>query len=246
MTISEETLMAYADGEVDAATRSSVEAAMQADPEIAGRVARHRAMREAMQGAFSAVIEEPVPERLIAAARGSANAVVDFASARAASNRQATRGTLRRWQPIAIAASLLLGVGIGFLTWHRAGLIETDADGLVAGAALADALSRQLSDERGTGLVAVTGLSFRDKTGGYCRTFSLSGAEMASGLACRDGSRWKIRALAHAARDESGMNFRTAASGMPAAIRAAVEESIDGEPLDHAAEIAARQADWKH
>jgi hypothetical protein len=39
-------------------------------------------------------------------------------------------------------------------------------------------------------------------------------------------------------------NFRTAGSEDSPAIRAAVEGSIDGEPLDHAAEIAARQAGW--
>jgi anti-sigma factor RsiW len=74
MTISEETLMAYADGELDAAARASVEAAMQEDPEIRERVARHHALREAMQGAFSAVLKEPVPERLLNAARGQAAA----------------------------------------------------------------------------------------------------------------------------------------------------------------------------
>src|SRR5580704_14316575 len=37
MTISEETLMAYADGELDAETRASVEAAMREDPEIGKR-----------------------------------------------------------------------------------------------------------------------------------------------------------------------------------------------------------------
>jgi hypothetical protein len=236
MSISEETLMAYADGEGDAATRASVEAAMREDPQIAQRVARHRAMREAMKGAFSAVLEEPVPERLIAAARGRT------APAR---NRKAVGNSARRWQPFALAASLLVGLGAGYLTWHGSGtLIEANSGGLVAGAALADALSTQLSDDRSANAVAVTGLSYRNKAGGYCRTFSLSGTDAASGLACRDGTRWKIKALAQSARDQSDTNFRTAGSALSPAIRAAVEESIDGEPLDRAAEIAARQAGW--
>ena len=70
MTISDETLMAYVDGELDVAGRASVEAAMQQDPGIGKRIARHRALREKLQGAFSAVLEEPVPDRLIQAARG--------------------------------------------------------------------------------------------------------------------------------------------------------------------------------
>jgi hypothetical protein len=251
MTISDETLMAYADGEADDATRASVETAMRDDPEIAGRVALHRAMRQTMQGAFAAVIEEPVPERLIAAARGqtipataaTSGAVTDLARARNAAHRK-IEGRAARWQPAALAACLVLGLGVGYLTWHGSGtLIETNSDGLTAGAALAEALSTQLSDDRPAGSAAVTGLSFRTKSGGYCRTFSLS-ANAASGLACRDGARWKIDALVQSADDHGNANFRTAQSALPAPIRSAAEALMDGEPLDRTAEIAARQAGW--
>jgi hypothetical protein len=246
MTISEETLMAYVDGELDAATRASIEAAMQEDPEIAKRVARHRALREAMQGAFSGVLEEPVPERLIAAARGQSSApkgaVVDLA--REAARRKSSPRP-RRWQPAALAASLALGVGLGFLAWHGPdGLIQPGSGGgLVANAALAEILSSQLSDDRSPARVAVAHLSFRSKSGDYCRTFSLTGS--GSGLACREGSDWKIKALAESPRAPTNSgNFRTAASEDSPAIRAAVEASIDGEPLDHTGEVAARQAGW--
>jgi hypothetical protein len=250
MTISDETLMAYADGELDAATRASVEAAMQADPEMAKRVARHRALRDAMQGAFSGVLEEPVPERLIAAARGQNSApkgaVVDLSLVREAARRK-TSSEPRRWQPAAMAASLVLGVGIGFLAWHgpKALIRPGSGGGLVAAAALAEALATQLSDDRSPARVAATGLSFRSKSGEYCRTFSLAGTDASSGLACREGNDWKIKALAESPRAATNSgNFRTAASADSPAIRAAVEASIDGEPLDHAGEIAARQAGW--
>jgi hypothetical protein len=249
MTISDETLMAYADGELDAATRASVEAAMQEDPEIRKRVARHRALRETMRGAFSAVLDEPVPERLIQAARQTAapKNVVDLSLAREARGQKDSTAP-RRWQPAAMAASLLLGLGLGFLAWHGPGgaLIQPGSGGgLIAGAALAGVLSNQLSDDRPPDRVAVTGLSFRDKSGDYCRTFSLAGSNASSGLACREGADWRIKALAqspHAATNSS--NFRTAGSEDSPAIRAAVEGSIDGEPLDHAGEIAARAAGW--
>jgi anti-sigma factor ChrR (cupin superfamily) len=249
MTISEEMLMAYADGELDAASRARVEAAMQEDPEIGKRVARHRALRETMQGAFSGVLNEPVPERLIQAARGQTaapkSAVVDLSAAREAARRK--NSAALRWQPAAIAASLLLGLGLGFLAWHGSGgLIQSGAGGgLVASAALAEALSTQLSDDRAAERVAVTGLSFRNKSGDYCRTFSLKGTNASSGLACREGTDWKIKALAQAPRGAATSgNFRTAASEDSPAIRAAIEASIDGEPLDHAGEIAAREAGW--
>lgn len=249
MTISEETLMAYADGELDAPTRASVEEAMQSDPEIGKRIARHRALREAMQGGFSAVLQEPIPNRLIEAARGRAaapkSAVVDLSSARAA--RERISAGPRRWQPAAMAASLVLGLGLGFLAWHgpRALIRPGDGGGLVASAALAEALSTQLSDDRSPDRVAMIGLSFRDKSGDYCRTFSLTGAEASSGLACREGADWKIEALAQSPRAAASPgNYRTAASADSPVIRAAIESAIEGEALDHAGEIAARQAGW--
>jgi hypothetical protein len=250
MTISDDTLMAYADGELDAATRATVEAAMREDPEIGKRVAHHRALREAMRGAFSAVLDEPVPERLIAAARGqkaaAKAAVVDLSIAREAARHKVSGAP--RWQPAAMAASLLLGLGLGFLAWHgpRALFQPGSGGGLIAGAALAEVLSTQLSDDRTAVRVAVTGLSFRNKSGDFCRTFSLTGNEASSGLACHEGNDWRIKALAQAPRaaTDSG-NFRTAASQDSPAIRAAVEGSIEGEALDQAGEIAARQVGWR-
>jgi hypothetical protein len=251
MSVSDETLMAYADGEVDEATRAIIEAAMRENPEVRRRIAEHRALREAMQGAFSAVLDEPVPQRLIDAARGQTAApaggrVVDLASARRAAAGRAP-GRLRSWQPAAMAASVLVGVALGYVGWHSAKpLVTTSSSGeLLAGAGLAEALSNQLSEDRSPGLAAITGLSFRAKTGDYCRTFSLSGSHASSGLACHEGVGWTIKVLAQSTPAASNSsNFRRAASADPPAVRAAVEESIDGEPLDRAGEIAARQGNW--
>lgn len=225
MTISDETLMAYVDGELDAASRASVEAAILQDPDIGKRIARHRALREKMRDAFSAVLQEPVPHRLIQAARGQTamghaqtaalhGTVADLSLAREAA--QLRKSAVRRtWQPAAIAASLLLGLGLGFLAWHGPNpLIRPGSGGgLVAGAALAEALSTQLSDDRAANYIAITGLSFRDKSGDYCRTFSLTGPAASTGLACREGTDWRIKALAQATREarRSG-NYRTAGS----------------------------------
>ena len=248
MTVSDETLMAYADGEVDAATRAIVEAAMRDDPEVRRRVARHQALREAVKGAFAAVIEEPVPQRLIAAARGApAGNVVDLAGARNAAAAGAPRRGLR-WQPAAMAASLLLGLALGYLGWRGSTLVTVSANGeLVAGAGLAEALSNQLSADHPPGTAATTGLSFRAKTGDYCRTFALTATHADSGLACREGGSWKVKVLAQSPETSANSSgFRPAASAGSPAVRAAVEDSIDGEPLDQAGEIAARQGNWSH
>ena len=69
MKYDDETLMAYADGELDAAQRAQIDAAIAQDPGLALRVQEHKALRARMTGAFSRVLDQPIPERLEAAAR---------------------------------------------------------------------------------------------------------------------------------------------------------------------------------
>ncbi len=74
MTISDEQLMAYVDGELDADARAQIEAAMVSDAELARRVARQQRLREKLRAAFDEVLREPVPDRLLAAARNAPGA----------------------------------------------------------------------------------------------------------------------------------------------------------------------------
>ena len=68
MNYDDETLMAYADGELDAESSAAISAAIERDPVLAQRVERHRALRHQVTAAYASVLEQPVPERLLAAA----------------------------------------------------------------------------------------------------------------------------------------------------------------------------------
>src|SRR5258706_4472125 len=120
MTISDETLMAYADGELDAAARAAVESAMREDPQIEARVAAHRTLRRKVLEAYSAELSEDVPERLLAAARGvegTRSKVVNLEDARAAMERRASRGRPLRpqWRTAGEnGAKFIAGAGRGF------------------------------------------------------------------------------------------------------------------------------------
>ena len=61
MTIDRETLMAYADGELDLLAARRVEQAIAADPSLAEQVERHRALTASLRAAFSVVGQAPVP-----------------------------------------------------------------------------------------------------------------------------------------------------------------------------------------
>jgi anti-sigma factor RsiW len=267
MTISEEILMAFADGELDDAAHAEVEAAMRKDPDVAERVERHRALRSRLQTAFAAELDEPVPPRLLSAVRDSpalrVSNVVDLKEARAASARAAQgRASSPRdaaikplqraaWRQVgSIAAGVLLGLAIGYGMWKQGAvpIVRGASGGLIADGQLAAALSGQLAAEQ-TGNASVhIGVSYLSKSGDYCRSFALAGATpaaaAATGVACRDHQHWQIQALAQAA-PQTGGDYRTAGTAISSVVLTLIEDDIQGEPLDAAGESAARLRGWQ-
>ena len=77
MKIDDRKLIAYVDGELDAAGRAEVEAAIAADPVLGVRLDEHRLLRGKVAGAYARVADESVPARLMAAAQAGAKANAD-------------------------------------------------------------------------------------------------------------------------------------------------------------------------
>jgi hypothetical protein len=231
MKFSQETLMAYADGELDAQTRREIEAEMATDPQVAQEIEKHRALRADVGQAFAGVLTEQVPDRLLRAAKKTPSA------------------PRRQWswpEWTSIAASLAIGVFGGYLMLKpdRSGeIIASAADGhVVAGGALAQALSDQLSSEDGSAVDI--GLSFRSKSGEYCRTFSARTSNSV-GFACRDAQAWRIDMLSSGPRAESAGDYRMASTQLPAPIIQAIADRMQGEALDADEEAIARQHRWR-
>jgi hypothetical protein len=154
----------------------------------------------------------------------------------------------RRWRTAgAMAASVIAGVGLGFFIWGRTALpLVRSADGaFIARGWLATALSDQLTAEQSRSSAVQIGLSFLAKSGDYCRTFALPGKAPPSGLACRHGGQWQVRALTEGPEGSDASEYRTAGSTTPAVILELVEGQISGAPLDGEGERVARQRGWK-
>jgi len=160
MNFSDETLMAYADGELDAATRAAVEAALATDAQLAQRVARHRALRGRLRAAFDPVLDEPLPERLLASVRG-APAQRHAANVVALPRAAAPRWSWPQWG--AIAASLVGGALLGplLLRTPAGGALVTRDGQVLASGALARALTEQLASSQPPGTPVQIGVSFR-------------------------------------------------------------------------------------
>lgn len=243
MTFSDETLNAYVDGELDAATRAMLEAAMATDPRLAERIARQRALRERVRDAFAPSLTEPVPERLLASVRGApaatrAGNVIPFEV------RPRPRWSWPQWG--AIAASLIVGVLLGPLLRPSApqAPLETSGGRVLASGTLARALSQQLASAQPRSAPVAIGVSFRARSGGYCRTFVLHETHSLAGLACREGPAWAVMALAQSEARGSGGGYTQAGSTLPPAVSRTLDELIAGEPLDAAGEAAARAHGW--
>ncbi len=238
MNYDDETLMAYADGELDEVLTAEITGAIERDPALARRVEQHRALRAKVAGAFAAVLDQPLPERLSAAANGPARAEVLQFPARSAP-AQSLRWGVREWG--AMAATLVLGV---LLSWNFAPsgstLISAHDGALVARGALANALDSQLASTQRAADAVQIGLTFKSREGGYCRSFLVRKAGTA-GLACREDGEWRIPVTAAAQVPAEGLRQ---ASSLPAVVLSAVDERIAGEALDAAGEENARLGGW--
>lgn len=215
-----EQVIAYVDGELGAVERAAFEVQMAADPSLAAEVAAHRRLAAQVGRAYAPVLDEEVPLRLQLAAA-------------AANDRGA-----RRFAPWAAAAAALV---VGVLAGR---MIETPVlavgHQVPARLQVAQALDQRLAADPGPIRI---GLTFRDATGRYCRTFR-SGPDELAGVACRQDGGWRLE-TAVAWRPAAGPAYRTAASDTPPSVLAMTDAMMVGEAFDAAQERAARDAGWR-
>jgi hypothetical protein len=243
MTVTDEELMAYVDGELDATRCESLRQEIAASADLSRRVAEQQALRDRLRHAFDRTLNEPVPARLtdlVSRAR-----VVDFASA------ARPRPSRNVWlSGLALAAGIVLGIALGpallQLSGERPDIVASGAD-VAADGALADALSQQLASEQSASDPIRLGVSFRATSGEYCRTFiSRRGVGALAGMACRQGAAWRIDALQSVSIvPEDSNGYRQAATSLPPLVLRAAEDSMAGEPLDAVGEAEARAQDWR-
>lgn len=199
VTFDDITLMAYADGALDAETAREVARAEAADPAIATRIAAFRDSR----AAFAGMAPEPVPAALnasvaalIAAARAEeagATNVVPLARRSSAAPR-----ALPLWQG-AVAAGLALVVGLTAGAWLRPQGAAPGLDmAILADPGLAEALDTVASGARQVlpsgGTLSPIG-TFTTAEGEVCREFEYDGTDGGTivSVACRDDGAWDMR-----------------------------------------------------
>ena len=238
MTVSDEELMAYVDGELDAARVESLRLEIAASADLSRRVAEQLELRARLRRAFNPALDEPVPARLTELTVRAR--VVELGSS---TRRRPTRVA---WlSGLALAAGIVLGIALPQLARESPEIVASGAD-VAAGGALADTLSRRLASEQSASDPIRLGVSFVATSGEYCRTFISRRRDSAlAGMACRQGAAWRIDALqAVTIVPEVSDGYRQAATSLPPLVLRAAEDSMAGDPLDAVGEAAARDHHW--
>ncbi len=240
MTVEDETLMAYVDGELDAAENARVEEALRGDPALRRRAETMQSLRATLAGHFNPVLSEPVPDHLEALVR---KASPDRAPAGTDGGPSWLGRLLQGWHAphtIAVASAIAAGViiGIQLAAPGAGGPFSFEGGRMTAGSRLASALDRPGAQSAPSLAVQV---SFRHQDGRYCRTFTASGT---AGIACRTGGDWQID-LAAPAQGETGAEVRTAGTALPLAVLDSVDLWMSGEALSAAEEETAAARGWQ-
>ncbi|KAA9384007.1 anti-sigma factor [Neorhizobium galegae] len=196
----DETLMAFADGELDAAGSLALEEALATDDALAERLAVFLDSRQLVGDAMKPLIDEPVPAALLASvgrvaeeARQQAAAARDNVVSFRQKTQQQLQPTARRWlMPIAASLVAVITGVVGF-TVGRMGFSETGTASEIAAV-----LDREVSgkdvrlDVSGTVLHVVA--TFRDERGELCREYELKQpARSTLTVACRQDGDWETR-----------------------------------------------------
>lgn len=243
----DEQLVAYADGELEASLAREIDVAAAADPALARRIGVFTGTHRLLARVFETKKVEPVPDALLDLLEGRTGL---------RAQRLADPARVHRlpWRPLALAASLVVALGLGLVlrdSQGPAGFEGHGPDPLEIARALETHYSGVPAVTMAGGLrTEIVPLStLRHADGRWCREFET--AEIADGqlrktrgVACRDaGAHWQVLALAHA---EDGPGAAPEGGYRPASSPREELRSLLGpvRPLRPTEEEALIRADW--
>lgn len=248
LVITDELLMAYADGELEEGLAEQVGQAIDGSPVLAARLKVFHVTGRALAPHFDAVMDSQPPAAMLQAIRSA-----PMARPADASQKLSLVDSLRRvlqglglgsspWTALAgVAAGLLIGAVATQSIGNGALLAEQDGK-LVATGALERTLesaSMQASRDESVRIVA----TFKDETGRWCRLYE--GAAH-SGLACREGPQhWQVLAAGEG-RSSGEDSYVTADGGGAKAVDDLATSMMESSAaLDAEAEAALIKSGWK-
>jgi hypothetical protein len=243
----DELLSALLDGALTPDDAARLEQRLERELKLRARLDALERANTAVHDAYARVVDEPLPQGmldLLGADAGRRDNVVPLAAKQS-----------QQWSslPLALAASiaLVIGVTIGVLLNPRYAASPLDlaanAGAVSRGTALYEVFERAPAAEArelSAGVTATPVLTFSTASGDYCRELELASAQGATQmLACRRDGDWRLVLASYSASTSPDGVYRPA-SGPSPAIDAAIDELIEGAPLDAAAERELIDRGW--
>ena len=238
--LSDEILMAFADGELEEPTATAIAKAMAEDPAVAKRIMDFQQSRRLTRSALSALPDVPPELQAAVSARIAAYEAADEARTPPAvipASSEAARPR-RSFLPIALAASIVAGsLGLGYFVGRQdrseANRLMAQLDNPVVHREL-NTIASGKNVELPFGRLRVIS-TYRVANGSLCREFRLqSRAEEAQAVACRNGG-WNVKfALAGPSKSSEYVP-----SGESDLVTAYLQSMNAGQPIVDEAEVRA-------
>jgi hypothetical protein len=260
--LSDETLMAYADGQLTPADMDRIEQLLASDPGLRARLGVFRTTGRGLAALFDDHLNAPLPPRLkrfTLAPQTDLSKVFDFSPKR---KTRVLPGMAGLRLAVASAAILAAGIGIGWLmqgSSHRRSaelckLVKLTDDRIIALQPLQLALNTLPSGKEaaiplaeGKSSKMAVQLSFMDHGQNYCRRYEigLSSGQHYGGIACHLDGEWRIElhAVLPPPRTQSGKI--SPAGNESRALEAAVIAAMDGDALGREDEAAIIRKGWR-
>jgi hypothetical protein len=240
--LTDEILMAFADGELEEPVAAAVAKAMSEDPVVAKRIVEFQQSRRLTRSFFSSALATDVPSELHDAVAAQ---IRDFEGAKSSGDERPSTGPKHReprqessFRRMALAASVAaVAAGVGYFAGQykaerSAGLMARLEDPLVQKVLSGNPSGSEA--ELPTGRMRVIS-TYRLADGSLCREFKLTGSVgVAEAVACRSRE-WRVTlALAN-----SAPNAEYVPSGGDDMVAAYLQNVGAGQPLVDAAEVKA-------
>ncbi len=236
--ITEEMIMALADGELDGPEAEVVRDAIAANSALRAQFDRFQESRQLLSSGFEGLLERPVPEdmrKLALEQTAPGDAVVSLEAARA------RRGRLFGFDVLSQAAAAAVLIGAAALGGYQIGQNEPTADRLVLAGLLPqdNPISAALSTAPAGTSVEIGGAEFlavatyQIAEGQVCREFELSrDGTGAVGLACRVDAGWQVEVAALNVTGGTKDQFLPASADAFELVGAALDAKGDYEAVD--------------
>lgn len=242
MTITDEKLSAYIDGELAADEIAAIDHALKSDAALAARVDHMRRPDRLIAAAYSEIDKEPMPDAVMDLLQNGPD------QSKSKMNGKVIQFPLQRFiqspqqwaTPLAASLALAIGVGLGLQLSGNNSASQNDelpfASIIDASSPIHQTLETILSGETMTAgdSLIIPVLTFKSKDGDYCREFSItSGAIANRAVACRHYDQWNLKfAVVVPSQSGNASDYTTASAEIGGQFDSFVESLMADDALD--------------